>query len=221
MQTAIENYGVLDDLDVRASDLLQANGVIWVEGPSDRLYLTKWLDLWSGSELTEGEHYQCVSYGGRLLAHLDASTTDEEGSGIKLLRVNRNCAVVIDSDKGRPSDQINSSKKRIVAELASHGGLVWITDGREIENYWPVEVIRRMYAETTIPRSISKWQKPEHYLDRIKSREGARFLRNKVLYAERIRPLFDRPTLEKTRDLAERLDSLCNRIREWNNLPVE
>lgn len=30
---------LLDDLGVKASDLLQANCVIWVEGPSDRIYI--------------------------------------------------------------------------------------------------------------------------------------------------------------------------------------
>jgi hypothetical protein len=31
----VENRGILDDLDVRASDLLQSNGVVWLEGPSE------------------------------------------------------------------------------------------------------------------------------------------------------------------------------------------
>lgn len=52
---AVEDYGraagVLDDLDVRASDLLQSNGVIWVEGPSDRIYLNHWISLWSQGQL--------------------------------------------------------------------------------------------------------------------------------------------------------------------------
>ena len=39
--TYVDNRGVLDDLDVRASDLLQANGIVWVEGPSDRLYFNR------------------------------------------------------------------------------------------------------------------------------------------------------------------------------------
>lgn len=41
------NRKILDDLDIRASEILQANGVIWVEGPSDRIYLRRWLDLFS------------------------------------------------------------------------------------------------------------------------------------------------------------------------------
>lgn len=57
--TYIENKGILDDLDVRASDLLQSNGIVWVEGPSDRVYINRWIDLWSNGELSEGVHYQC------------------------------------------------------------------------------------------------------------------------------------------------------------------
>lgn len=32
---------LLDDLGFKASDLLQSNCVIWVEGPSDRIYIKK------------------------------------------------------------------------------------------------------------------------------------------------------------------------------------
>jgi predicted ATP-dependent endonuclease of OLD family len=31
------------ELGMRASDLVQANTVIWVEGPSDRIYVRHWL----------------------------------------------------------------------------------------------------------------------------------------------------------------------------------
>ena len=68
----IENYldkaQLLDDLDVRASDLLQSNGIVWVEGPSDRVYIKKWLSLVEPA-LKENEHYQFAYYGGRLLSH--------------------------------------------------------------------------------------------------------------------------------------------------------
>ena len=64
----VQRREILDDLDIRASDLLQSNGVVWVEGPSDRLYFKRWVQIWSDGELREGAHYQCVFYGGRLLA---------------------------------------------------------------------------------------------------------------------------------------------------------
>ena len=66
--------GCLDDLGIKASDILQANGIIWVEGPSDRIYINKWIDLWSNGKYKEGMNYQCVFYGGRLLSN----TTFEE-----------------------------------------------------------------------------------------------------------------------------------------------
>ena len=78
--TYIDNRGVLDDLDVRASELLQANGIIWVEGPTDRLFINKWITLFTNGILTEGAHYQCVFYGGRLLAHLSAATPFDEST---------------------------------------------------------------------------------------------------------------------------------------------
>ena len=32
---------LVDDLGIKASDILQSNGIIWVEGPSDRIYINK------------------------------------------------------------------------------------------------------------------------------------------------------------------------------------
>jgi len=100
VKTYIEQKGVLDDLDIRASDLLQSNGIVWVEGPSDRLYFNRWIELLTDGELREGTHYQCVLYGGRLLAHLTADEPREvTGEWIEILRVNRNAIMIIDSDK--------------------------------------------------------------------------------------------------------------------------
>lgn len=87
VKTYIENRGILDDLDVRASDLLQSNGVIWVEGPSDRIYLNRWIDLWSEGKLSEGNHYQCVFYGGRLLSHLSSEDPALVNDAVSILRI--------------------------------------------------------------------------------------------------------------------------------------
>ncbi|ROT44386.1 ATP-binding protein [Pusillimonas sp. NJUB218] len=39
--TPSERYRICSDLGYRASDIVQANSIIWVEGPSDRIYLRK------------------------------------------------------------------------------------------------------------------------------------------------------------------------------------
>lgn len=50
---------------------------------------------------TEGQDYQFMFYGGRLLSHLSAKPFDEkeEDELIKLLTVNHNAVLVMDSDK--------------------------------------------------------------------------------------------------------------------------
>ena len=39
-----QRSNICNDLGYKASDILQANSVIWVEGPSDRIYLNYWLE---------------------------------------------------------------------------------------------------------------------------------------------------------------------------------
>ena len=126
---------ICDELGYLASDILQANAVIWVEGPSDRIYIRRWLQE-VDANLLEGVHYTIMFYGGGLIKHLSAN--DEAlDDFIKLRHLNRNIAVVIDSDKDGPRAKLKSAADRIKKEMSGDGGLVWITKGREIENYLP------------------------------------------------------------------------------------
>lgn len=121
------------DLGYRSSDLLQANAVIWVEGPSDRLYIRHWLEAVE-PDLIEGVHYSLMFYGGRLLSHLSASDVEVDDF-IGLRRINQWLSVVIDSDRKRAGGQINATKRRVRDEVNGGPGMAWVTKGREIENY--------------------------------------------------------------------------------------
>ena len=128
-----ERFSICVDLGYKASDLVQANAVIWVEGPSDRIYIRRWLKE-AAPELVEGIHYSIMFYGGRLLSHLSASD-DEISDFISLRSLNRHAALVMDSDRENVDDAINSTKERLIDEFSKHGGVAWLTAGREIENY--------------------------------------------------------------------------------------
>lgn len=128
-----ERYAICADLGHRASDIIQSNAVLWVEGPSDRIYLKHWICL-ANPHLIEGIHYSIMFYGGRLLSHLSADDDDVE-EFIELRALNRNLAVMIDSDRKTAHTPINPTKKRLVDEFAKHDGIAWITKGREVENY--------------------------------------------------------------------------------------
>jgi hypothetical protein len=144
VETSKSVYGVLDDIGARASDILQANVVIWVEGPSDRIFLKRGISLLA-KELVEGLHFQIVCYGGALRAHL---TFDQKlESLINILSLSRNVVMICDSDRDASTDELNDTKSRLKTECEAIGGLYWITQGREIENYLTNDVLTRSYKE--------------------------------------------------------------------------
>lgn len=133
-----EKRAVCHELGYRPSDLLQSNCVVWVEGPSDRIYICHWIKA-KAPELIEGLHYSVMFYGGALRSHLSAEDA-VLGDLIALLPINRFPVMVMDSDKTGARSHINASKTRIKDELRETG-LCWVTDGREIENYIPRDVL--------------------------------------------------------------------------------
>lgn len=131
--TKNEQREILDDLGYQASDILQSNAIVWVEGPSDRTYLNHWIKA-VDSGLKEGIHYTIMFYGGALIRHLSASDSALD-EFIKLRDLNRNMAIIIDSDRDSSSAKLKPHAKRLRDEMNDQGGLVWITAGREMENY--------------------------------------------------------------------------------------
>jgi hypothetical protein len=159
---AQDRHRICHNLGYRPSALLQANSLIWVEGPSDRLYLLHWLKA-VAPELREGWHFSVMHYGGRLLSSVTSSdvVTDDF---IQLLPINRFTGVLIDSDKKKEGDGINKTKTRIVDEVQGCDGFVWVTEGREIENYIPRQLLEAavqvaISAEATLIRGDARYGK--------------------------------------------------------------
>jgi Predicted ATPases len=216
----LEHRDVLDALDCRASDLLQSNGIIWVEGPSDRTYVKRWIELHSNGELREGTHYQCAFYGGRLLSHLDAAQpSPEENDFLSILRVNRNAAVLIDSDRASPGSAINATKQRICDELESSRGYCWVTNGREIENYLPRSAIA-IAADQQMSVDLQPFEDIGEFLERHGRDIGKRFERTKTAFAVRAAAATELKDISGVMDWSERMTELCLRVREWNRLPA-
>lgn len=145
------------DLGYRPSDLLQTNFAVWVEGPSDRIYIEHWLRL-VNPNLREGIDYTIMFYGGRLLSHLSPDDPDVHDF-ISLRRLNRHLAILIDSDKAKQSSKINATKRRIV-DAMKDPGMVWVTQGRNIENYVPpallTHALEQVYTKPLVP-NVDKW----------------------------------------------------------------
>lgn len=206
--------GCLDDLGIKASDILQSNGIIWVEGPSDRVYINKWIELWSNGKYKEGMNYQCVFYGGRLLSN----TTFEEDNIdnlINLMNVNKNSIILIDSDKTYQAKPINDTKKRIYEEYERNNQLCWITKGKEIENYVPKQIIN-MFYEKEVNEEFEQYQTIDTFLNKYKVGEGEKFKRSKIKYAQQY---VEKMTIDNMRDVLDmdnNMKKVIKEIEKWN-----
>ena len=127
-----DRLGVVSELGAKPSDLLQANGIVWVEGPSDRIYLNSWIDLYSKGRFQEGRDYQCAFYGGSLLARIQFNSPEEaeeaENDLVNLLWVNPNIIVVCDGDQTAKDSDIKNRVRRIQEEIKE------IPDAHNLDN---------------------------------------------------------------------------------------
>ena len=215
-----DRLGVVSELGAKPSDLLQANGIVWVEGPSDRVYLNHWIQLYSEGALREGRDYQCAFYGGALLARVEFQPPKEETELANLLRVNPNIVVVCDGDRDSEKSRIKGRVKRIRAEVKNiPGGHIWITEAREIENYIPGSVLGQALGVRSLPN-------PEQYESFFprKAVSGQSYLEARVRgkHVDKM-DLAMQSILHMTKDsMAGRFDwedqieKIVGRIRSWN-----
>ncbi len=204
----IDEQTVLEDLEIRASDLLQSNGIIWVEGPSDRIYIKRWLEVLCDCKYSEGKHYQFLYYGGKLLSHYTAHETDEL---IGILTTNRNAIIVIDSDKKTQQTPINPTKKRIVQEFNEYKMLSWITKGKEIENYLPASAIAECLGKT-VHKQCTQFQRFPEYIKRYYSN----FTSKKVAFANEIKMCINKENSSVILDLDKQIKKIYHQIQIWN-----
>ncbi|MDD6404242.1 MAG: AAA family ATPase [Clostridiales bacterium] len=213
IESYMDKTAILNDLDVKASDILQSNGIIWVEGPSDRVYIQRWLELFFSDNFIEGVHYQFLYYGGRLLSQYSAS---EETELINIIKTNRNAVIVMDSDKRSEEADINETKKRIIDELDSLDMMSWVTAGKEIENYIPKSVIEDM-LEVSIPEQCEQYELFPDYIAPYYNN----FVGKKVVFARKAAEKMNCDNMENMLDLKNQVMALGEKIKGWNGLDVE
>lgn len=210
-----EGHGVLDDLGVRASDLLQANGLIWVEGPSDRVFLNKWIELWSDGELREGLDFQFVFYGGSILANIDASTPSTEiTQAIQAFKINRNFAFICDSDRKTAGGALKPRVSKLINEVSDTRSLVWVTRCTEIENYIPKEAFEAVHNKRPLPQ-IGEYESILSYLKTNKISKAKSYTdkhSKAFIYAEHL----TKHNLTFRPELNEQLTRLVTKIHSWN-----
>lgn len=211
-ETTARSREVLTDMGYKASDLLQSNCVIWVEGPSDRVYLNQWLAL-TAPDLVEGIHYSIAFYGGSVLPHFTASA-DPVDDLVDVLRINRHAVFVMDRDGDSETAQLGAGKSRIQRALGEDA--CWVTKGREIENYIPLGLIQRVLREKYPAVERVEFGLNDSIDDVLTRMEGGPAKYDKVASARRFAAAMTTDDLDVL-DLRTRLDVVERLIRQWNH----
>ena len=212
---------VVSELGPKPSDLLQANGIIWLEGPSDRIYFNRWIEIYSEGRFREGRDYQCAFYGGSLLTQIEFQPSETETKLTNLFRVNPNIVVVCDGDRASKRSRIKGRVKRIYAEVKKIPGThIWITDAREIENYIPGSVLQKALQFRRLPDPGPY----EPFFPRNKA-SGSSYLEAKMKrkYCDKMRlALTTTPHMTKDQmtdrfDWEAQMKEIVDRITRWND----
>lgn len=205
---------VCEDLGYHPSDLLQANSIIWVEGPSDRVYLNFWIQSIE-PKFIEGVHYSIMFYGGKLASHLThEEDTHDIDDFISLRKLNRRGVMILDSDRDKKGARINKTKQRLQQEFDKGPGHAWVTEGREIENYLTVAQVQEAIRDVTpSATALSSFEKFDNFL-KIKTRGGKITQISKVDVARHI--VMNNTPAFTIYDLKQRITKLVQFIRESN-----
>jgi hypothetical protein len=172
--------------------------------------------VFSNDTYREGIHYQCVFYGGRLLSHLSADDPDvNEDEALKILRVNRNAIMLMDSDRRKLCQPLNPTKKRIIDEIKCIEGMSWVTKGKEIENYIPADTIAAYYKRNSL-KQVDQFDDFYEYLNKIISGEGRKYAGRKPLFADRLCPYITMENSQGVLDLQHQVSKVIRHIQQWN-----
>ncbi len=215
-ETSGQSLAVLHDLGYRASDLLQTNGIIWVEGPSDRLFIKRWLEVFD-SQFVEGLDYSIMFYGGACLANLTFAEVPPASDFVELLKINPNVIVVIDRDGATASKPLRAYKERVRQEIGPEK--CWITEGREIENYLSTDLLQR-YLESRFSGMVQPFRfgsnmKIDNAINRAVPGANFVYSRNKRKHSQELCEKMTPADLDFL-DLRDWIGKINAAIEKWN-----
>ena len=213
---------VIGQLGARPSDLLQANGIIWVEGPSDRVYINRWIELYTDGAFQEGRHYQCAHYGGALLSQVQFAPSDDANPDLaNLFAINPNVVVVCDGDRSNRGAALKKRVRRIFEEVSTAPkGHTWITRAREVENYVPGSILAAALGRRSLPDP----EQNEQMFSRKAMAGRSNFERclgkrsvDKTELAILCAPQMTKEIMKERFDWEAQMKEIVDRVKTWND----
>jgi hypothetical protein len=191
--------GVARMLGISPGDSFVADGIIWVEGPSDVSIYTAFLQK-LGIDL-EAKNVLLMWGGGDAMQHLSVS---------ELQRLNPNFAVMLDSERTSSQKQIAAWKKRLCGQCNEVGAFAFVTQRRAIENYFSLRAVRQHYNKRDLPLFGEYVELAAHISAHIPGRSYG-----KIRDAGPIVANMTAKEIENLGDLTQALRSLQSIIARW------
>ncbi|WP_297523603.1 AAA family ATPase [Thermococcus sp.] len=145
------NHEILEELGMAPSDLFLTDGIIFVEGPSDR----EILEIFARALFPRWDEYNIaiIPIGGSNIEHQYPKD---------LMKINPNIAVILDSDLKSESSKLSSNKKKLQEKFERHNIPVyfWKKDGkivRTIENLFTKKAIKKTFSEVNLESEIGPY----------------------------------------------------------------
>ncbi|WP_168194705.1 ATP-dependent nuclease [Thermococcus aciditolerans] len=142
---------ILEELGISPSDLFLTDGILFVEGPSDR----EILEIFAKALFPQWDEYNIaiVPIGGSNIRHQDPAI---------LTKINPNIAVILDSDLRDESSELSPKKKELQEKFKQHGIPVyfWKKNGkiiRTIENLFTKAAINEAFSEINLQSEIGPY----------------------------------------------------------------
>ncbi|AXG73610.1 hypothetical protein DVK85_04940 [Flavobacterium arcticum] len=148
---------ILDLLGVNTSSVFLANTSIWVEGPTDRKYISKWLKLYCEHKglpyLKEDIDFAFFEYGGNLIEHylfdksFDEDVTEAQvRKKIKAFALSNKVYLLADNDNVEEGSAKYKRRENLQG-ISDKNFKYQNTEYREIENLLPVKIIKDFIPE--------------------------------------------------------------------------
>lgn len=225
--TSTQIHDAISALGARPSSLLESNCLIWVEGPSDAIYIRFFLSEYFRKhhiKLREYIDYSFAFFGGAILSHMSFHDAPVK-SLFDIMSIRRNSYIVLDSDRASSAEPLGKKYAREFINKRVLADRFWITNGREIENYlddlmldWAVSGTSPTYQGTLV--RLDNYKKFSDQMDELASARGQDKcscpFTTKVTFAssvvEKMRQHPDIDWLKRT-DLGEKMAALVTFIR--------
>lgn len=150
---------VLMEIGVRPSDWLQADGILFVEGPTDIPVFKKWISI-------------CPNYAGRNIAVIALGGTTTANGNFdfsELNKLGRSVAVIMDSERTTVDAKISPAREKVLAKCEAAGIPCTLTARAATENYFSAGSLKAVYGDGAV---LGHYEKPIGIKKFSKDRNG-------------------------------------------------